>query len=283
MESENSNDPRDSLKQSLDRPGDSLPDAIASLRQIFASHPGFMWTDSGFEVLHADWPAYPRGHGIATALTALAEYPRGTKFFPIDKIDQCTLFVIGDKPKENPLGSQHLHVAIWDDDLRGCASAQFVEGVRDEGKDEFLTFPDGFIQLAEKGVDVAIINALLGPAANSLQHEIIEHLYDARYHSAVREASLGVEIALRSASGLPDHGRRLVEKCFGEDGALVPKELTNASRQTLRNAFHGYFKYVRNEYAHNLPPVDMLTACTLVRRSAALLAAIHAMESARQE
>src|SRR5262249_35060443 len=56
----------------------------------------------GFEILHADWPAYPRGHGIRSTLNALAEYPRNTRFFPIDNIDQCTLFAVGEKPKQDP-------------------------------------------------------------------------------------------------------------------------------------------------------------------------------------
>ncbi len=280
METEGPNQPGNRLPSESDQSVVSLEDTIATLGRSFASHPGFMWTEVGFEILHADWPAYPRGHGITITLSALAEYPRETRFFPVDNIDQCTLFVVGEKPKEAPYGPQHLHVAVWDDDLRACASAGYVEGVRDE--DEFLTFPNGSMQLTQKGVNGATIDALLGPALNSLEEDIIDHLHEARYDTAVREASLRVEIALRRASGLPDHGRRLVEKCFGEPGVLVPKGLPNPSRQMLRSVFHGYFKYVRNEYAHSLPPVDMLTACTLVRRSAVLLTVIQAVDRGRR-
>lgn len=257
----------------------SLEDTIETLGRSFANHPGFMWTDAGFEALHADWPAYPRGRGIAATLSALAEYPEDTRFFPIDNIDQCRLFAVGEKPKQDPYGLQHLHVAVWDDDLRACASSRYVEGVRDDG--ESLSFPNGFMQLTRKGVNGATIDALLGPALKSLEGDILDHLHEARYDTAVREASLRVEVALRRASGLPDHGRRLVEKCFGKTGVLIPKGITNASRQTLQNVFHGYFKYVRNEYAHGLPPVDMLTASTLVRRSAVLLTVIQALDQRR--
>lgn len=279
MEPEESNRPGD-----LPPSGDdvSFEETIATLGRSFSTHPGFMWTDTGFEILHADWPAYPRGHGATVTLRVLAEYPRETRFFPIDNIDRCTLFVVGEKPKETPHGPQHLHVAVWDDDLRACTSARYIEGVRDDEAEEFLAFPAGYIQLTHKGVNGATINELLGAALASTDSSIIDHLHEARYDTAVREASLRVEIALRQASGLSDHGRRLVEKCLGELGVLVPKGLANPPRQTLRNVFHGYFKYVRNEYAHSLPPVDMLTACTLVRRSAELLTVIQAMERARR-
>lgn len=282
MEPEEPNRPEDTLPSADDQPIVSVEDAIAALGRSFSTHPGFMWTDAGFEILHANWPAYPRGHGAMVALSVLAEYPRETRFFPIDNIDRCTLFVVGEKPKDAPHGPQHLHVALWDDDLRACASARYVDGVRDDKAEEFLAFPTGYIQLTQKGVNGATINELLGPALDFTNASIIDHLHEARYDTAVREASLRVEIALREASSLSDHGRRLVEKCFGEPGLLVPKGLTNPPRQTLRNVFHGYFKYVRNEYAHSLPPVDMLTACTLVRRSAALLTVIQVMERARR-
>ena len=274
MKPEEPNEVGNPLQSTSDQSVLSLEDTINALGRSFASHPGFI-IDAGFEILHADWPAYPRGHGIRSTLSALAEYPQNTKFFPIDNIDQCTLFALGEKPKQDPHGPQHLHVAVWDDDLRVFALARYVEGIRDEG--EFLGFPDGSMQLTQKGVGGATIDALLGPALESLEEEILIHLHEARYDTAVREASLRVEVAMRRASGLSDHGRRLVEKCFGESGVLVPKGITNPRRQTLRNLFHAYFKYVRNEFAHSLPPVDMLTACTLVRRSAALLMVIQAV------
>jgi hypothetical protein len=130
-------------------------------------------------------------------LSALAEHPGNTRFFPIDNIDQCTLFAVGEKPKQDPYGVQHLHVAVWDDDLRACALARYVEGIHDEG--EFLSFPDGSMQLTPKGVKGATIDALLGPALDSLEDEILDHLHEARYDTAVREASLRVEVALRRA------------------------------------------------------------------------------------
>ncbi|MBI3611154.1 MAG: hypothetical protein HY204_10705 [Nitrospirae bacterium] len=126
MERKEPNQASDRLPSGRDQAAVSLGDVIDTLGRSFASHPGFMWTGSRFEILHADWPAYPRGHGITITLRVLAEYPRDTEFFSIDSIDQCTLFAVGEKPKQDPYGLQHLHVAVWDDDLRACASAGYA-------------------------------------------------------------------------------------------------------------------------------------------------------------
>jgi hypothetical protein len=235
-----------------------------------------MWTETGFQVLHAKWPAYPKAHGVRTALTVLAEFPRKTRFFPIDNIDRCSLFVVGDKPKGDAFAAEHLHVAVWDDDLRECMSRGYIEGVREDG--EYVTFPNESMCLTDKGLRGATIDALLGAALDVLDEQVVDYLHDARYDTAVREAALRVELALRHASGLKDNGRKLVDKCFGEKGVLMPQALINAERLNLRNAFRAYFKYVRNEYAHALPPVDMLTASVLVRRSALLLAVIRELD-----
>src|SRR5262245_43908333 len=211
----------------------SLEDAIETLGRSFVDHPGFMWTSTGLEVLHAEWPAYPHGHGLTFPSHALAECPQGTLFFPIDSIDQCTLFAVGEKPRQDPYGSQHLHIAAWNKDLRGLAAAGHLDGVRDEG--EVLSFPTGSMELTQKGLHAATIDMLLGPEVQLLGDDLLLHLHEGRFDTAIREASLRVEIALRRASGLSEHGRRLVETCFGEAGVLVPQSMTKATRQTLRN------------------------------------------------
>jgi hypothetical protein len=50
-------------------------------------HRGFMWTKGGFEVLHANWSAYPPGRGLEQALATLADFPPGTIFYGVDTID----------------------------------------------------------------------------------------------------------------------------------------------------------------------------------------------------
>ena len=74
----------------------SLADELEALARLFSSHPGFMWTEGGFSVLHADWPAYPKGAGYKHAIAALADAVY--RFYPLDNIDQCTLFLVDREP-----------------------------------------------------------------------------------------------------------------------------------------------------------------------------------------
>ena len=95
-----------------------MGEVIRTMADLHKDHPGFMPTDSGFEVLHANWPAYPTGHGLEHALAALANYPPDTEFFPVDEIDHCRLFIVDREPPENPYDPKYFHVAIWDEDIR---------------------------------------------------------------------------------------------------------------------------------------------------------------------
>jgi len=97
---------------------DGLVAAVRDIAAAFAHHPGFMWTESGFEVLHVDWPAYPIAHGLRAALYTLADYPTSTRFFAVDNIDACTLLSVNRKLQTNARNPEHLWVAVWDEDLR---------------------------------------------------------------------------------------------------------------------------------------------------------------------
>lgn len=277
-------DPQDQQKDptsnTLSNALSEIEELVDTVAQQFVSHPGFMWASGGFEILHADWPAYPRGHGVSVSIRAMTEFPLGTGFFPIDNIDQCTLFVVGVRPETDQYGPHHIHVALWDEDLQTCQDSGYIDGVRFNGNN--IEFPKNCVELTRKGVERATIDMLVEHDLEAFDQNVADHLYEGHYDSAVREASICVELSLRKASGLTDHGHRLVEKCFGEGGILVPNRLPNASRQTLRGMFKAYFKFVRNDYAHDLPPVNMLTACKLVRRSAELIRVVQTATEARE-
>src|SRR5262245_60340752 len=131
----------------------SLDNVIQSLAEHFSTHPGFMWTTGGFEVLHADWPAYPPGHGIRITLRVLTAFPPGPPLYRVDDIDQCSLFVVGRRPDKNPFDSRYIHIALWDDDLASCAKQGFVEGVYDDG--EFLQVKGEYAALTPEGAHAA--------------------------------------------------------------------------------------------------------------------------------
>jgi hypothetical protein len=62
-------------------------------------HPGYFGiTSRGVIAVHADWPMYPFEHGWAEALLALGSLPSATRFFQIDNIDKCFLFVAEEVP-----------------------------------------------------------------------------------------------------------------------------------------------------------------------------------------
>ena len=102
------------------------------------------------EALHADWPAYPTGHGVDHALDTLCNLPPGTRFTAIDDIDQSLLMVAMDhlEPDEaNEYHPDHHHVALWHEDLRllrdmGLAEG-FSEPTADELRDEWADFAMG--------------------------------------------------------------------------------------------------------------------------------------------
>src|SRR5437773_765680 len=94
-------------------------------------HPGFMeYEDGSIEVLHADWPVYPAGHGWKVSLQSFAMFPQAICFRQIDDIDQCLLLVaVGSGPCLAPQGTlfdeKWFHVAVWRDDLKAMCEQQF--------------------------------------------------------------------------------------------------------------------------------------------------------------
>lgn len=268
-----------SRNRGVSEAGRGLEEMVETLAHNFLSHPGFMWTPAGFDLLHADWPAYPLGHGLRPALQSLGEFPVGTRFYQLDKIDQSTLFIVGRKPVKDAFAPHFLHLAVWDADIRECSRRGFVDGVEDDGT--FLRFPEGAMTLTPEGARAALIQELTRDVDPGLLATVEGLLYAGRYDSAVREAAIYVELALRQATRSNLHGMALVDQGFGDRGLLVPEDLPNAHRLALRSMFRAYFAYVRNEYAHDFPPTDAVTACRLVRRSGGLIRALSALNNAR--
>src|SRR5262249_40887793 len=182
---------------------------------------------------------------------------------------------------KNPFDSCYIHIALWDDDLASCAKQGFVEGVYDDG--EFLQVKGEYAALTPEGAHAAVINELTSGADDKLFSQVAAHLYTRQYETAVREAALRVEVALKEFGQTNAYGTALVETCLEENGTLVPHGLPNAHRLVIRSAFRSYFAYVRNEYAHNIPATDMLTACRLIQRSSNLLCAVRGLSAMRSD
>ena len=101
---------------------------------IFAQ-PGFLeYGGLAIEVLHADWPAYPGGHGWRLALRSLVVFPSIVRFLVLGDIDQCLLFVsVGSGSCLEPTGDlrdpKWFRVVVWRDDLRELHERGLISGV----------------------------------------------------------------------------------------------------------------------------------------------------------
>jgi len=103
--------------------------------------PGFLNYEDGFEVLHADWPNYPLGHGWEIALKTIGNFPEDTFFYEIDDIDYCKLFVSTEPTgKKDILSGEFLHIASWHEDLIALKNMNLIEGVYTEDDLEYQTF-----------------------------------------------------------------------------------------------------------------------------------------------
>jgi hypothetical protein len=170
--------------------------------------------------------------GFGQRCRLLWYFPLGTRFWSLDQIDQCTLFIVGRKPGTDAFESHFLHVAVWDDDLRVCNRRGYVAGIQDEGT--YLYFPAGAMTLTEEGAHASLIRELARDVDAALLSQIEDHLYSRRYDTAVREAAICVELAMRHATNSTLHGMGLVDHWFGNRGVLVPPNPANSHRLGLR-------------------------------------------------
>jgi hypothetical protein len=264
---------RSDVAEGKHRDGEDAPvTAVRDLAVAFAHHPGFMWTESGFEILHADWPAYPIAHGLRAALYTFGDYPTSTRFFSVDNIDACTLFSVNRKLQTSARNPEHLWVAVWDDDLRELSQLKLVDGV--SGDDEgFLSFADGAIEVTAAGTRLALIYELTAGVRREILDRVDEFLRLGRYDTAVREASILVEQTLRAGVSTSKHqaASELVNTLFTAQANGVLQSVPSATVMQMKAEFLKFFAYVRNEFAHRLGETDIVTASRLLRRCSRLL------------
>lgn len=253
-----------------------LAKVVKALVEEFSSQPGFMLTDEGFVVLHADWPAYPLQGGYKAALTSLAD--AGRHFFPIDRIDECTLFLADKDPTslQNKFSEDLIHVAVWDVDLKELAFRGFIDGVQGIEENSLSFFRDS-ITITQKGYDAFFIHEFTNDVEPALLSRVEPFLYLARYDTVIREASVILEDSLRDLAGAGDEvfGLALVDKCLGRKAQLLAGAFANSERLWLRQEFRLYFKFVRNPFSHGTRNSDLLTCSRLLSRCSRLLRVVE--------
>jgi len=274
--------PFDLTKRDPLRDQDPVIAAVGDLAAAFSHHPGFMWTASGFEVLHADWPAYPIAHGLRAALYTLADYPASTQFFNADNIDACTLFSVNRKLKTNTRNPEHLWVAVWDEDLRELSRSQLIDGVSTDDE-QFLSFSSDFIEVSALGRRLALVYELTAGVHPKIAGRVDEFLRLGRFDTAVRESSILVEQELRSCVQGSKHqsASELVKALFESQANGLLQSVPSATVIQMKAEFLKFFAYVRNEFAHKLGEVDIVTASRLLRRCSRLLYAAELFRKSR--
>lgn len=256
----------------------------------------FGMTSQGVIAIHADWPIYPEEHGADLALLWLTAFPLGTRFKCIDDIDRCNLFMADVKcsNKADLFDKRNLHVAIWHEDLLDLRSRGFVDGVsavserrwmeikrtqlppgplsiklHDGTVQEILlpslaefdnnvfSWPEFLSDLAVTAAGRSHVASLLSNLSDDLAilgdriQPLLElHFFD----TAVREACVGLEHRIKTWLNSDRWGDSLVEEFvlrLREEG-----DHPNTHIQVLRGQLRTAFKFIRNDFMHNLVNVD---------------------------
>lgn len=279
----------------------------------FQDHPGYLGlTSQGVIAIHADWPVYPAEHGWQVALETLGNFPEGMLFKQLDDIDRCYLF-LGGAPlnKKDLYDERNLHVAIWREDLlelcrRGLVSGvmtekesvvQFYEWAKDlpfnKGKlpaPKLNEYEDAFTEdamISGEGIQITIkgfetLKVLATQRLSSLYSELFLRvqplLNSGLYDTAIREGCLLIEMRLKELSGTDLYGQKLVEHFISDlkgDGNYIDARL-----KILRTDLRATFKFVRNEYAHNLKQIKYEQCCLVLDRISRILRVLKMVNNA---
>lgn len=253
-------------------------------------------TSQGVIAIHADWPMYPEEHGGELALLWLTAFPAGTVFKRIDDIDQCVLLLAEPSTKPDPFDERNYHVAIWYEDLLELGTKAFVTGVSvatrrsweiarfanrpvpgpwyaklDDGRlvkipdpdfEEYDDEDESWITVARDGITVSplgreeVSRLLVAPKEDfqSLGERVPNLLELSYYDTAVREACVAIEDQIKTWLGSTKWGDALLAQFtarLNRDGRLLNTEI-----RVLRAEVRLAFKFIRNEFAHNLLRLD---------------------------
>ena len=151
---------------------------------------------------------------------------------------------------------------LSDDDEDDCAGSFLNRPKFDPATPVALT-QQGLTQLDDQQAAQALPDALARAAA----------LLDLGFNdSAVREAAVVLETALRQTTGSRRYGQRLVDDFLA---TLADAGAVNSFLKGTETAMRTAFKFVRNEFAHSLVDVSPGRARALVVRFADLLLAVE--------
>jgi hypothetical protein len=277
------------------------------------------WTSQGVVLIHADWPMYPAEHGWQVALLSLGQFPVDTIFREIDNIDQCFLFFVGNPAEvKDAFDEQYFHVAAWHEDIVDLFRASYVSGASEITREEWIdrrckeleglfwkrddgTYvpvpkpdPEDFVgevestvlMISDDGLKItptgwqALEEILVGlrPDLHPVLAQRALPIADLGYYdAAVREGCVLLESRLKEIVASTKYGQALVSQFFTaveRSGKFIP-----AQTKVLRSEVRTTFKFVRNDYMHNLREIGAEQCYAILARISRLMFGVHQFES----
>jgi len=263
-------------------------------------HPGNLGAVRGtlWSIHHATWSAYPQGDDFYTPLLQMTAFPPDTEFVVVDDIDQSFLLVadVEKKKLDNPYDERHFHVAIWYEDLRELRTKGMAEGVEKDrrredygwrwGQDEeeensgsepdFLNADDelrAYVWATGNRLWITYSgrNALLTELRKSEAElhkdagERVSNLFKLGYYdTAIREACVQLEDEIKKYLNVELYGKKLTEKFVAQ--LLKEKKILESYVRTFRQELRTVFKFIRNDFMHNLREADEAAAYAMLFR-----------------
>jgi hypothetical protein len=280
-------------------------------------HPGYFGlTSRGVIAIHADWPMYPLEHGWEEALLAFGSLPKTTRFFKIDDIDQCFLFVAGAVPPgQDVFGERFSHVAAWHEDIVELIEKSYIDGIeliteydaaltywekhkdlhvemepgnfaplnppKPERNDESLSERETIPVISSTGLGVSkagrsalrsLFTVELRNAPADFLEKVDPILTINKTDTAVREGCVLLESTMRQEIGSSQFGQNLVEEfCVRMLGQGAIPSFIKPFKAELKNAF----RYIRNDYMHNLRHLELDEAQAILMRIARLYSVVR--------
>jgi hypothetical protein len=281
------------------------------------NHPGCLGlTSRGVVLIHVDWPAYAMTHGWEGALIAFGRFPRATVFVGLDDIDQCVLFVAGDLRRiKDRWSEQLLHIATWHEDVLELSRLGYVRGKTltaqqwstsraNELAERMRAYPGGLPSdfVLPSGADYTELEALHGLAIHDglvvsdsgwdaverllfaerehIAEEILQRIRGVmplgQYDTAIREACVLIETQMRTAVGSQSYGQALIEEYLPRLRAT--RRVIPAWLKVIRTEFRALFRFVRNDYMHNLRTISETQCYAILHQASSVYSWVRGTE-----
>jgi hypothetical protein len=254
---------------------------------------------------------YPFEHGWSEALLGLGSLPQATRFFQIDDIDKCSLFVAGPVPAgQNPFDERFSHVAAWQEDMVELIEKSYFDGIelipehetglkywekfkglyvegisgeagpinlpKPEFDDDSMAEQKTVLEIASTGISVSesgrgALRSLLSAQFHNTPAHFLERvepiLSIGQADTAVREGCVLLESTMRQAIGSSQFGQKLVDEFCSH---ILTRGAIPALVKPLKAELKNAFRYIRNDYMHNLRQLELDESRALLMRVARL-------------